>query len=115
MKTYSAQSPAVVSLAILMLPTVLLTAEQAFRMVPQRMKDAAYGMGCNSTQVATRIVLPTALPGVMTGVMLAVAGRVRRIGPAAVYSIVFELLDRKLHGADSIIVDLDLQFLGNAL
>ena len=38
------------------------------------MKDAAYGMGCNATQVATRIVLPTALPGVMTGVMLAVAG-----------------------------------------
>nr|WP_272211010.1 phosphate ABC transporter permease PstA [Marinicella sp. W31]MDC2876911.1 phosphate ABC transporter permease PstA [Marinicella sp. W31] len=73
MKTYSAIAGGV-SLSILMLPTVLLTAEQAFRMVPQRMKDAAYGMGCNSTQVATKIVLPTALPGVMTGVMLAVAG-----------------------------------------
>ncbi|MBB4120527.1 phosphate ABC transporter permease PstA [Martelella radicis] len=73
MKTYSAIAGGL-SLAILMLPTVLLTAEQAFRMVPQRMKDAAYGMGCNSTQVATKIVLPTALPGVMTGVMLAVAG-----------------------------------------
>jgi len=73
MKTYSALAGGL-SLSILMLPTVLLTAEQAFRMVPQRMKDAAYGMGCNATQVATRIVLPTALPGVMTGVMLAVAG-----------------------------------------
>ena len=73
MKTYSAVAGGL-SLSILMLPTILLTAEQAFRMVPQRMKDAAYGMGCNATQVATRIVLPTALPGVMTGVMLAVAG-----------------------------------------
>ncbi|MGV0819311.1 phosphate ABC transporter permease PstA [Martelella sp. AMO21009] len=73
MKTYSAVAGGL-SLAILMLPTILLTSEQAFRMVPQRMKDAAYGMGCNATQVATRIVLPTALPGVMTGVMLAVAG-----------------------------------------
>ncbi|MEO1985079.1 MAG: phosphate ABC transporter permease PstA [Martelella sp.] len=73
MKTYSAIAGGL-SLSILMLPTILLTAEQAFRMVPQRMKDAAYGMGCNATQVATRIVLPTALPGVMTGVMLAVAG-----------------------------------------
>ncbi|WP_206678034.1 phosphate ABC transporter permease PstA [Martelella limonii] len=73
MKTYSALAGGV-ALSILMLPTILLTAEQAFRMVPQRMKDAAYGMGCNSTQVATKIVLPTALPGVMTGVMLAVAG-----------------------------------------
>ncbi len=73
MKTYSAIAGGL-SLAILMLPTVLLTSEQAFRMVPQRMKDAAYGMGCNATQVALKIVLPTALPGVMTGVMLAVAG-----------------------------------------
>ncbi|WP_176085926.1 phosphate ABC transporter permease PstA [Martelella sp. HB161492] len=72
MKTYSAIAGGL-SLSILMLPTVLLTAEQAFLMVPQRMKDAAYGMGCNPTQVALKIVLPTALPGVMTGVMLAVA------------------------------------------
>ncbi len=62
-----------IALSILMLPTVLLTAEQALKMVPQRMKDAAIGMGATQTQVVWYVVLPTALPGVLTGVMLAVA------------------------------------------
>jgi phosphate transport system permease protein len=62
-----------IALAILMLPTVLLTAEQAIKMVPQRMREAAIGMGCTQTQVVWLVLLPTALPGVLTGVMLAVA------------------------------------------
>jgi len=62
-----------VALAILMLPTILLTAEQAIKMVPQRMREAAIGMGCTQTQVVWLVVLPTARPGILTGVMLAVA------------------------------------------
>lgn len=63
-----------VALAVLMLPTVVLAAEEAMAQVPQRMKDAAYGMGCTRTQVIWKVVLPTALPGILTGVMLAIAG-----------------------------------------
>ena len=70
--TYSAPA-AGVALALLMLPTVVLTAEEAMRMVPSKMKDAAYGIGCTRSQVIWKIVLPTALPGVLTGVMLAIA------------------------------------------
>ena len=73
MGTYSAIAGGV-ALAVLMLPTIMLTSEQAVRMVPQRMKDAAYGMGCTETQVALKVTLPTAMPGILTGVMLAVAG-----------------------------------------
>jgi len=73
MGTYSAIAGGV-ALAVLMLPTVMLTAEQAVRMVPGRMKDAAYGMGCTRTQVALKVVLPTSMSGILTGVMLAVAG-----------------------------------------
>jgi phosphate transport system permease protein len=62
-----------VALAVLMVPTVILTAEEAMKMVPKIMKDAAYGMGCTRTQVVLQVVLPTAMPGVLTGVMLAVA------------------------------------------
>jgi phosphate transport system permease protein len=61
------------ALALLMLPTVLLTAEQAIKMVPQRMREAAIGMGATKTQVVWHVTLPTALPGILTGVMLAVA------------------------------------------
>jgi phosphate transport system permease protein len=61
------------ALALLMLPTIILTAEQAIKMVPQRMREAAIGMGCTKTQVVWQVVLPTARPGILTGVMLAVA------------------------------------------
>ena len=42
-------------------------------MVPQRMKDAAIGMGCTRTQVIAKVTVPTALPSILTGVILAVA------------------------------------------
>jgi len=69
---YSAFAGAV-ALSILMLPTIVLTSEDAIRMVPSRMTDAAVGMGATSTQVMWMVSLPTALPGILTGVMLAVA------------------------------------------
>src|SRR5215831_18222744 len=69
---YSAFAGAV-ALSILMLPTIILTAEDAIRMVPARMTDAAVGMGATPTQVTWMVSLPTALPGILTGVMLAVA------------------------------------------
>jgi phosphate transport system permease protein len=80
MGTYSAIAGGV-ALAVLMLPTVMLTAEQSVRMVPQRMKDAAHGMGCTETQVVWKVVLPTAAPGILTGIMLAVAGATGESAP----------------------------------
>jgi phosphate transport system permease protein len=62
-----------VALSILMLPTVILTAEDAIRMVPNRIREAATGMGATRTQAICYIVLPTATPGILTGVMLGVA------------------------------------------
>ncbi|WP_286918257.1 phosphate ABC transporter permease PstA [Pseudomonas sp. UBA6753] len=70
--TYSAPAGGV-ALAVLMLPIVVLTAEESMKMVPKIMKDAAYGMGCTRAQVTWKIVLPTGLPAILTGVMLAVA------------------------------------------
>src|SRR5262249_20221431 len=56
-----------------MLPIVLLTTEEAVRMVPARMREAALGMGATRTQMVLKVTLPAALPGILTGVMLAVA------------------------------------------
>jgi len=70
-----------VALAVLMLPTVVLAAEEAIKQVPQRMKDAAFGMGCTRTQVIWKVVLPTGLPGILTGVMLAIAGAAGESAP----------------------------------
>jgi phosphate transport system permease protein len=72
MGTYSAIAGGV-SLAILMLPIVILTAEESLKMVPRKMKDAALGMGCTQTQMIWKVALPTALPGILTGLMLGIA------------------------------------------
>ena len=69
---YSAVAGAV-AVSILMLPTIMLTAEDAIRMVPAKMKEAAIGMGATQTQTALMVLLPTAFPGILTGIMLAVA------------------------------------------
>ena len=80
MGSYSAIAGGI-ALAVLMLPTVVLTAEEAMKEVPQKMKDAAFGMGCTRSQVIWKVVLPTGLPGILTGVMLAVAGAAGESAP----------------------------------
>jgi phosphate transport system permease protein len=61
------------ALAILMLPTIVLTSEDAIRMVPHKMYEASVGMGATTTQTVWAVLLPTAVPGVATGIMLAIA------------------------------------------
>ena len=80
MKSYTALAGGV-ALAVLMLPTIVLAAEQAMTTVPKKMKDAAFGMGCTRAQVIWQVVLPTGMPGILTGVMLAVAGAAGESAP----------------------------------
>lgn len=80
MGSYSALAGGI-ALSVLMLPTVILTAEEAMKQVPQKMKDAAFGLGCTRSQVIWKVVLPTGAPGILTGVMLAVAGAAGESAP----------------------------------
>jgi phosphate transport system permease protein len=69
------------AMAILMVPTVMLTSESALRAVPVKMKNAAFGMGATRAQTVLRIVIPTAIPGILTGVMLALARAMGETAP----------------------------------
>lgn len=62
-----------IALSILMLPTVMLTAEEAIRMVPSKVREAAVGMGATQVQTVWMVLLPAAFPGILTGIMLALA------------------------------------------
>ncbi|MBJ7259118.1 MAG: phosphate ABC transporter permease PstA [Chthoniobacterales bacterium] len=62
-----------VALAVLMLPTILLTSEQALLGVQRAYREASYGLGATRFQTIVSVVLPDALPGIMTGIMLSVA------------------------------------------
>ena len=79
-----------VALALLMIPTVLLTAEEAIKRVPPRMREAAIGMGATPTQVVTKVILPTAFPGILTGVMLAIARAAGETAPLLFTSLFSE-------------------------
>jgi phosphate transport system permease protein len=62
-----------VALAVLMLPTVVRTADEAMEIVPAEVRQAAYSVGASRYQVVLAIVLPAAMPGIITGVMLGIA------------------------------------------
>ncbi|MCX5043455.1 phosphate ABC transporter permease PstA [Aldersonia sp. NBC_00410] len=61
------------ALVLLMVPVVIRSTEEMLRIVPQDLREASYALGVPKWKTIVRIVLPTALPGIITGVMLAVA------------------------------------------
>jgi phosphate transport system permease protein len=62
-----------VALAVVMIPTVTRTAEELLRLVPPHLREASLGLGVPAWRTTLFIVLRTALPGIGTGIMLAVA------------------------------------------
>jgi phosphate transport system permease protein len=62
-----------VALAIMMIPTISRTTEEMLLLVPQALREAAYGLGIPRWRTTLSIILPTAISGVITGIMLAFA------------------------------------------
>ena len=69
------------ALAVLMLPVIIITTEIAVRNVPNSLREAGLALGAKSHKVSLRIVLPTALSGIVTGVILAVSRAVGETAP----------------------------------
>jgi phosphate transport system permease protein len=72
MHSYSALS-AGVALAIIMIPVVARTAEESLRLVPNSMREAALALGITRWRSVVGVIIPGALTGIVTGIMLAVA------------------------------------------
>jgi phosphate transport system permease protein len=62
-----------ISLAIIMLPIIALTTEEVLKLVPDQLRLASAGLGGSKFQTISRIILPTALPALVTGVLLAIS------------------------------------------
>jgi len=60
------------TLALMVLPTIIRTSEEAIRAVPRAYREASYGLGSTRWQTVTRVVLRSALPGIGTGIVLSV-------------------------------------------
>jgi phosphate transport system permease protein len=61
------------ALAILMLPIIVRTTDEALQLVPQDLRQASVGIGATNFQTVTQVVLPAALPAIVTGSTLAIA------------------------------------------
>lgn len=70
-----------IALAIIALPYICRTTEMAIRQVPRSMREAAYGLGATDSKVSLGICLPIAMPGVLTGILLALAISVGETAP----------------------------------
>ena len=70
-----------IALSLLMIPIVVRSAEQVFRLVPDELREAAYALGVRKWRTVLQVVLPTALPGLITGITLAVARVVGETAP----------------------------------
>jgi len=94
--TFSAYAGGV-ALAVLMLPTILLTSEQALIGVQSAYREASIGLGATSLQTILRVVLPDALPAIMTGIMLAVARAAGETAPLIFTALFSQFWARSLN------------------
>jgi phosphate transport system permease protein len=79
-----------VALSVLMIPVVVRSCEEMLKLVPQELREASYALGVPTWRTIVKVVLPTALAGLVTGIMLAIA---RVIGETAPLLIIAGMTD----------------------
>ena len=87
-----------VALALLMIPTVVRSAEEMMRLVPADLREAAYALGVPKWRTILKVVFPTAFGGIITGVMLAVSRVIGETAPLLVAVGSLDLMNLNLFG-----------------
>jgi phosphate transport system permease protein len=75
------------TMSLLVLPIIIVAAQEAIRAVPNEQREASFGMGATKWQTIIRVVLPAALPGVLTGSILALSRAIGETAPLVVIGI----------------------------
>jgi phosphate transport system permease protein len=86
------------TLALLTLPVVIVATEEALSAVPNSMREGSYACGAGKWQTIRRIVLPRALPGIMTGLILAMARGAGEVAPLMLVGVKKLALDLPIDG-----------------
>jgi len=68
------------TMALLILPVIIVSSQEAIRAIPDSLRHGAYALGATKWQTIRRVVLPSALPGILTGIILAIS---RALGESA--------------------------------
>ncbi len=72
------------TMALLILPVIIIAAQEAIRAVPQSIREASYGLGATRWQTIWRLVLPAAMPGILTGTILSLSRAIGETAPLIV-------------------------------
>ena len=72
------------TLALLILPIIIVATREAIKAVPDSLREASYGMGATKWQTTSRVVVPSALGGILTGIILAVSRAIGETAPLLV-------------------------------
>ncbi len=75
------------TMSLLILPVIIVAAQEAIRAVPNEQREASYGMGATKWQTIIRVVLPAAIPGILTGSILALSRAIGETAPLVVIGI----------------------------
>ena len=88
---------AALTLAMLTLPVVVVSTEEALRAVPRELRDASLALGASQFQTIVRVVLPEAAPGILTGGILAVSRGAGEVAPILFTGVAYFLRDLPTH------------------
>ena len=75
------------TMSLLILPVIIVGSQEAIRSVPQDIREASFGMGATKWQTITKVVLPSAIPGILTGAILALSRAVGETAPLVVIGV----------------------------
>ena len=75
------------TMTLLILPVIIVAAQEAIRAVPSSVREASYGLGANKWQTIRKVVLPAALPGILTGFILALSRALGETAPLILIGI----------------------------
>lgn len=78
---------AALTMSLLILPVIIVAAQEAIRSVPASLREASYGMGATKWQTIYKVVLPAALPGILTGSILGLSRAIGETAPLVVIGI----------------------------
>lgn len=72
------------TLALLIMPIIIVATREAIKAVPHSLREASYGMGATKWQTTSRVVIPSALGGILTGIILAISRAIGETAPLLV-------------------------------
>jgi phosphate transport system permease protein len=75
------------TMSLLVLPIIIVASQEAIKAVPKELREASYGMGATKWQTILHVVLPAAIPGILTGGILALSRAIGETAPLVVLGL----------------------------